>query len=322
MYSANGTSLRGDINVKVEEASLADTKFIADRVLPVFSVPLKTGQYPKIQIAAGELLSLGSVDRAPDGSYGEVKRSWTYDTYTTQDRGLEERVDDVDQKDMSRYFNMEVAAAKLVLRNMKLAAEARAAAAIMNASTFTDATAAKVNWTYTLLTTLDFPSDVYAAVDRVKGKGEDANTIVMSQACWMNVRRATKTLNHVVGSVGAGAMVTPSTVATSFAELGITQVLIGRSTYNSAKKGQTASIANVWGDTYCWVGYVESGANSLAGSGAGFQLVWNEEGGQYVTETYRDEGRRSNIVRVRQHSIEKIVNANAGTLITTSYSAS
>jgi hypothetical protein len=39
-----------------------------------------------------------------------------------------------------------------------------------------------------------------------------------------------------------------------------------------------------------------------------------------VTETYRNETRRSNIVRVRQNTTEKIVDATQGTLITTQYS--
>jgi hypothetical protein len=54
--------------------------------------------------------------------------------------------------------------------------------------------------------------------------------------------------------------------------------------------------------------------------GAGFTLVWNAEGGIFVSETYRDEKRRSNMVRVRQNTTEKVINANAGTLITTQWS--
>lgn len=322
MYPTNGSTLRGDINIKVEEAAHADKFFIADRVLPVFSVPMKSGQYPKLQIAAAELMTPGSVNRAPDGSYGEVSRAWTYDSYDTVDRGLEERVDDSDQKDLSRFFNLEVTAARLVLRNMRLAAEVRAAAAIMNASTFADYTSPSVNYTYSLIATMNFALDVQAAIDRIEANGGVANTIVMSRAVANLIRRSTLMNSFVVGTVGPGSQTNPSTIQAAFADYGITNVLIGGASYNAGKKGQTKSMSPVWGNTYVWVGQVNSGASALEQGGAGFQLVWTAEGGQYVTESYRDESRRSNMIRVRQHSIEKIVDAGAGTLITTNYAAS
>ena len=58
----------------------------------------------------------------------------------------------------------------------------------------------------------------------------------------------------------------------------------------------------------------------MTAGGAGFTLYWNQDGGLYTSETYRNEGRRSNMVRVRQNTAEKVVDATAGTLITTQYS--
>jgi hypothetical protein len=320
LYPSSGATIRSDINAVVEEAAGADSFFIGDRVMPQYGVDAKSGTYPKLEIAGGELLTKASTVRQPTGSYGEISRAWTYDTYDCVDRGLEAPVDDTTQKDLSRFFNVEASQAKWCLRNMKLDHESRVATAVMNATTFGAGTSSSVAYTEALIATLNFPLDVLAAIERVRANGQNPNTVVMSSAVYNRVRRGTLTQSWVAGSVNKGAIVTADTIAQSLASEGITQVLVGRSYYNSANKGQTKSMSAVWGNTYVWVGVVNNGARDLRDGGSGFTLVWNAEGGLWVSETYRDEKRRSNMVRVRQNTTEKVVDATAGTLITTQYS--
>lgn len=320
MYPSSGATLRADINAKVEEASSADTFFIGAKAMPPLPVEAKSGTYPKIQIAGGELLTSGATERSRGGSYGEATRNWTSDTYECVDRGLEEPVDDVDQKDLARFFNLEVAAAKWTLRNVMLAHEIRVAAALLNTSTFGSATNSAVAYTEANLATLSFVADVLAAIERVRNNGINPDTIIMSSPVYNRIRRGTLVQNFVAGSIARGAEVTQSTLAQAFADEGIRQVLVGRARYNSAKKGQAYSAANVWGNTYIWVGLCNPNARVPQDGGAGFTFYWNAEGGLFVTETYRDEKRRSNMVRVRQNTVEKVVDATAGTLIATQYS--
>jgi hypothetical protein len=322
MFKEAGTVLRADINMLVEEAANAEKFLIGNQVVPPVMVSAQSGQYPYIAVEGGELLTAGSVDRNPDGSYGEVSRSLSSDTYACQDRGLEERVDDANKADLARYFALEALAGRLTLRNVMLAAEVRKAAVIMNASNFT-ATAAVVSHTVTNIATFDFPLDVLNAIDRCEDDGNAPNTIVISSPEYNLVVRGTKTLAFVKGSVGAAADINADSLQLAFAKRGITKILVGAGRVNTAKKGQTRSVTKIWGNTYIWVGQVNPNANVIQDmGGAAFELVWNAEGGQYVTETYRDESRRSNMVRVRQNTIEKVVNTTAGQLITTSYSLS
>jgi flagella basal body P-ring formation protein FlgA len=54
--------------------------------------------------------------------------------------------------------------------------------------------------------------------------------------------------------------------------------------------------------------------------GVGRTIVWTADApGMFVTETYRSEPRRGDMVRVRMHSAEKIVDATAGELLTTGW---
>jgi len=317
---SSGATIRADLNLKVEEAQMADDFFIGTRALPPLGVDAKSGTYPKLQIAAGELLTASATERSTDGSYGEVTRQWTTDTYDCVDRGLEERVDDAQARDVARWFNLELTAARLVLRQMMLAHEVRAAAALINATTFGAGTNSAVAYTEANIATISFVADVLAAIERVRNNGTNPDTIVLSSTVYNRIRRGTLVQNFVAGSLGKGSEVTGSSLAQAFADEGIRQVLVGKARYNSAKKGQAHSAANVWGNTYVWVGKSNQNALDAKDGGAGFTFYWNAEGGLFVTESYREEKRRGNIVRVRQNTTEKIVDSTAGTLITTQYS--
>ena len=289
-------------------------------LLPFWGVDAKSGTYPKLTKAITELLKPGSTDRERGGSYGRIKRAWTTDTYDTADRGLEEAMDDCDVKDTSRWFSLASVTATSVLNAMRLAQEIRAAAAIMNATTFGAGTNSTVAYTEANLATIDFVADLQAAIERIGDNAEEADTVVMSPAVYNRLRRSTLLKAFITGSNLPAANITPNTIQQAFAAEGIKQVLVGRARYDSAvkKSTQTYSAANVWGNTYIWVGKVGSGDPYTGG--AGRTLGWNAEGGEFVTETYREEAIRSDIIRVRQHTIEKIIDASCGTLITTQYS--
>jgi hypothetical protein len=320
MYPTSGATLRGDINVKVEEAQASDRFFIGQKALPPFGVAAKSGQYPKLDRRYTELLGAGASVRTQTGSYPEVTRAWTSDTYDCIDRGLEEAVDDAVARDLGRFFDVEVTKAKLALRSLMLDHEIRVAAEIMSATNFGAGTDSAVAWTEANIATINFPKDILDAIERVNDNGAEANTILLSSTAFNRIKRSTLLQNFCRGSKASDATLnlTASAVAEAFADNGITQVLIGRARYNSAKKGQAYSATSVWGTTYCWVGEVKEG--SLEAGGAGRTLVWNAEGGLFVTESYRNETRRSNMVRVRQNTAEKVIDGSAGTLITTQWS--
>jgi hypothetical protein len=229
-------------------------------------------------------------------------------------------VDDAQARDVARFFNLEATAAKLVLRQMMLAHEVRVAGALINATTFGAGTNSAVAYTEANIATISFVADVLAAIERVRNNGTNPDTIVLSSTVYNRIRRATPVNNFVTGSIGKGSETTATTLAQAFADEGIRQVLVGKARYNSAKKGQAHSAANVWGNTYIWVGKANQNAMNAKDGGAGFTFYWNAEGGLFVTESYRDEKRRGNVVRVRQNTTEKVVDATAGTLITTQYS--
>lgn len=312
--------LRADVNVLVEEASGAVKNLIGTQLMPPFPVDDKAGQYPVFKKGKGELLNADdTTTRTESGSYGRVKRTYEDDNYTCVDRGLEEEVDDTYVKNVSRFFDAETTAAKHVMQQVMLAHEVRVESEIMSTGNFGAGTNSAIAYTEANIATIDFPQDVIAAVERMADNAEEANTIAMSSTVFNRIRRATLTQNFMRGNRPSDGtlLVTASALAAAFADLGIEQILIGKARKNGAKKGQSYSASNVWANTYCWVGKVASG--DFSNQGAGRTLVWNKEGGLWVTESYREEKIRSDVMRVRQNTAEKIIDGAAGTLITTQF---
>lgn len=318
-YSDGGVIFRGDLQSVVEEARNKEALLIGLKVFPTYGVPVRQGRYPRWKLAKGKLLNKESTLRAPNGEYGEIVRSFEQDTYDCVDRGLEERVDDTFKADVARYFDAEATAARLTDFNFRLDHEVRVAAELMNSSNFT-ATNSLTSYTEANITTMDFAADVTDLIARLDAKGATANTIVLSSAVANRIKRSTRFQNFVRGNLPAGqpVLMTNAQIALAFSEYGISQVLFGRASYNSSKKPDTYTASSIWGNTYVWVGNVQGG-DPMQG-GAGRTLAWQEGGGILTTESYRDDKRRSDIVRVRQHTDEKVIDGTAGELITTQYS--
>src|SRR4051812_36719890 len=108
MYPSSGATIRGDLNTHVEQGAANDKFFIGQQVFPMWGVEKKSGTYPLLKLANGSLLTANSSLRMPKSSYNEIDRAWDADTYDTIDRGLEELIDDTQQKDVKRFFNQEV----------------------------------------------------------------------------------------------------------------------------------------------------------------------------------------------------------------------
>jgi hypothetical protein len=321
MYSNTAAVLRPDIMGDVEEAKLPNEVYIADQALPIYNSTTKSGQYPKFKATTSQVLKDISASRARGAGYPRVVRSFDNDTFDCVDYGLEEAIDDAyDRRDLGRFFDVEVATARRALQNVKIGREIRGSSLLM-ATTFT-ATAAAVNYTETNIATINFMKDVQGCQTRLLQYGRVADTIVMSDVLFNQIIRSTLFRGLSATSGVISASVAPLASAQQMAQIaGVGQVLVGKAYYDAAKHDKAVSATSIWGTTYIWVGSAKGG--ELMDSGAARTMVWSEDAPSlYVTETYREESNRSDVVRVRMNVDEKVLDAKAGQLITTSYSAS
>jgi hypothetical protein len=324
MYSLQAVS-RQEISAFLEQGRGLGKHYIGTKVLPIHTVTARAGRYPRTKLATANTMKREQTKRSSSGSYNETTSQHEWDTYDCEDRGLEERIDDSKAAEMKSFFDLEKITAANVTRKCELEFEINAAGLIMNEANFakTDATVAM---TEANIDSIDLPQDINAAIELVCGRGEDVNTMVFSQILWNRLRRSKLLQDYLYGKIGGDVnkrLIGTKDLQTAFAldmDGKSLEIHIARAKYDVAPKGRdTASLLPIWGNDYIWVGDVKSG--DFANGGAGRTLVWDADipSGLYATETYRNEGRRSDMVRVRTNSIEKMVNENAGQLIKTNY---
>ena len=316
MYSTTATH-RSDINAVVEQAQAADKNLLAQKILPVKSVKSRAGEYPIIELASGKLMRHETTKRNASGTYNEITRAHGWDDYRCIDRGLEERVDDAKAKEMGSYFSLEKMTAKQLRRHVSLDFEVSAAGIIMNAANFS-VTTKKVAYTEALIDTMDVPHDVEEAKLEVLSRGEECNTMVLSALMWNRIRRSKQMQAYVWGKISDSTGKKQLTAKMLEEAFEIETVHIAKGHHDTGK-GKTVDVSAIWGNDHIWLGNVQGG--DFDNGGVGRTLVWDamSPGGLFSTETYRDNKRKSDMCRVTSNSIEKLVNKNAGQLISTGW---
>ena len=318
-YTNAQATPRSDIYALVMQANADFNKmFIGDQVLPVKGEDVKRGIYMKAKLANGELMNGDAKPRAAGAAYDRINRSYDVDQYDAIEYGLESVIDDAYESEVERFMNLEATEAMLLERSLRISYEVRVAAAVMNASTFT-ATAAAVAYTEANLATINLPADVAAAKLRLLKKGIVPNAVIMSANVFYRIQRSTLMQNQIFGVVpkSAGQFTLPGEDDVARA-LGVDKLYVAKAAKNGNQKGQTFSGSFIWADTYVSVCQIQGGEYQAGGIGRTIQ--WTKDTtGLFTPETYRSDERRSNILRVRQHTAEKIIDETAAELITTSY---
>lgn len=319
-YTNSQATPRSDIYALASQANSDFNKlFIGDQIFPVKGEDVKRGIYMRAKLANAELLNGDAVPRASGDAYQRINRKYDTDTFDCVEYGLEGVIDDAYESEVERFMNIEATEAALLERSLRISYEARVAAALFNASTFT-ATGATVAYTAANIATIDVVNDVDLARARMLKNGLIPNAVVMSYNVYQRIRRSTLLQNQIYGVVPRGANQKMLPGEQDVAEaLGVEKLLVGKAPKNANNKGQTYSGSFIWGDTYFAVCVIAGGEYTAGGVGRTIQ--WTKDTtGLFTPETYRSDERRSNILRVRQHTAEKVIDETAAELITTSYS--
>ncbi len=319
-YIAGGSTIRADINQALIEGPAADVGLIGATLLPLQNVQAKSGTYLKVELGGGELLSNNAASRSAGSGYQRSIRSFTSANYATEEFGLEELLDDSNVQDLNRFFSYEAETARFLLRQLKLSHEKRVSDLLWaNTTPFTTSDQSRaVAYTQGNIATIDVARDVAAAKLALAKLGYEANCVAMSANVFELIRRSTLLQNQFFGVISdTGArLLTEAEIA---AALGVQTLAVGRAAINSANKGKAYSGGFVVPDTKIIVGQIAGG--EFTAGGIGRTLVWAADAAGFVSESYRDEARRSNVLRVRMNTDEVVIDPNAAVRITTDFSA-
>jgi len=326
-YTNAQATPRSDIFALMMQANTDFNKmFIGEDVFPVKTEDVKRGIYMRANLANAQLLNADAVPRESGASYQRVNREYDVDQFDCQEYGLEAVIDDSYEEEVDRFMNLEATEAMLLERSLRISYELRISNAF-NTTNFTTtpitpaASYVKANQTGTS-GLVDPCGDVDTAKLALAKNGYIANSVIMSANLFYFVRRCQLLQNQVYGVVprvaGQRALPAEEDVARAF---GVDNLFIGKAPYNGNQQGLSYSGIFIWGDTYIWVGVVQGG--EYQAGGAGRTIQWSKDTtGLFTPETYRSDERRSNILRVRQHTAEKVIDPLAFVAITTSYTGS
>ena len=311
------TTIRADIAQAVFEGlSNKNNLFIGSEVMPVFSSDVRSGAYLKLNLGDSEALNDDALKIAAGAGYPRTSRRFTSDSFDAIEYGLEEVLPDSNRRDLDRFFDTEVNIAAMLLRQIQVSHEARVASAAFAANGLT-AISASAAYSDANITSFDVPGDVAQAKLELAKYGVLANTLIMSMPVFERIRRSAKVQNQFFGIVPSdqSRLLSEGEVA---AAVGVDRVLVGRAPKNTAKKGQVYSGGFIWSNTYMALANTVGG--DFSGGGFGRTIVWAADSPvPFVSETYRDEARRADVLRVRQNSAEKVIDGSSIIRITTGY---
>lgn len=312
-------TLRPDLAGSVMEFDLAMDRmgFIANRVAPVIEVAKASGSFGRIPIE--QLLQQRSTERAPGGAYS--RGNWKFEpmSYACQEHGAEEPVDDREAEMYAEYFDAEAISAARALDAVVRNYEARIAAEIFNPTTYAGAsltTAVTHEWDDA---TNAVPiTDIEAAVRTMwENTGAWANALIINRHVFRNLRNCDQVIERIQSN-GAGSSTKATEVTTQqLAEVfDLPYILVAGSAKNTADKGQSASIAPLWSDEYAMVCRIAE-TNDIKEPCIMRTLHYGADGSTIggAMETYRDETVRSNIVRCRMDTDEKVIYTQMGHLL-------
>lgn len=287
--------------------------FIASRVLPVFETQLQTSPFGKIPIE--QLLQNPDTERAPGSGYNRGSWTFTTDSYTCEEHGWEEPVDDRESKMYANYFDAEMVSAQrardAVLRNY----EKRVAAAVFNATTWTSYTTAVTNeWDDAANATPveDVHNATLAVYDQC-GLWPDA--LIINRRTFKNLRLCDEiqslSQSQNFMDVRQGA-ITEAQLSTVF-DL---EVIVAGGTQNTADEGIAASLSPIWSNEYAMIAKLNR-TGDIREPGLGRTFHWGQDGSSIgaTMESYRDETVRGDIIRARQDVDEKILYTEAAHLL-------
>lgn len=296
------------------EDPAAGMGFIGLEIMPIFRTAVQSGSYPVIPKEA--LLKLASVDRTPRGLYGRDDYEYERGQFQTAERGFEELLDDSERAlfDQEAPGMAEFVATQRAWWKIMRGQERRIAAKIFNASNFS-ANAVSVCWDVAATATpIDDVKTGIGAFRKQCGMLPDA--LVISYTTYLALQVADQIVDQLKYTF-PGIDVSNLNVQQMARVLGVPRLLVGDAVYDSAGKGQSSTISDIWDDEYAALIKIGNGPD-LTQPSVGRTFLWTEDSPQNpIVEEYREENRRSDVYRVRHHVAEEFIASknDSGTVV-------
>ena len=304
VFASSSASFNPIINEAVNEVDRQE--FVGTRILPVQGTDTQTGKY--VLIKGNQFDNDISKPRAAGANFASTSGEFESASFECVEYGVENMLDDLDIANAQTDALLDIAtvAANQLADDLMVGHELRVASALSGASFNSTAATAAMS----AASTATPIADVSNAVMRLNANGIFRGIHLVMEASLYQEMLQTDDMRNLINGSGTFAWATDQVARV----LGVDEVVICNTRYNSAAKGQSMTTSKIWPTASYYVASLANGPFSSGGIGR--TLAYNARGGQFVSETYRTEQPPASVVRVRNCVDEIIINANAGEKVT------
>lgn len=299
--------VKGDVYVDPALTSLAiayqNLAYITELLMPINKVAKATGKYytfdkSKFRAENGY--------RAPGDPAREVTHAMSAQgTYACEEHAFKEFVPDKIVEQADQPLNPEMDATEVVVEKILIEKEKSLATTMKDTNIITQNVTLVGNQQWSDYTNSDPISDIKTARSTVRGSIlKDPNILMLGKDVFDTLCEHPDILDRI--KYTSKGVITEDILAQVFK---VEKVLVGGAYYNSAKEGQSDSLASIWGKN-AWLVYVDDkpGARKIT-----FGYHFSDE--LRKTEKWRPEGRKGTYVEVSESYDQKLVAAAACYLI-------
>lgn len=284
-------------------------RYVADKVFPELQVEEEKGFISRIPLEA----ETKDIDDARQSDGGYSRSEWEFDdfAYKTVERGHEAKIGAKENAAANFRFNSLVISGDIALSKVFRAHEIRAAAQAQNA-TATNYPEVAVSVKWDLPATATPIKDVLIAIQAIYiATGLRPNRIVIPRLAY-DALRCTEEILDRLGTDNPDNPIIATRKAIA-ALLQIEEVIVADGLKDTADKGQTATLVDIWDKTKVFIGFIDDNPQETSTT-AGWNAHWMGDGSQYDfrMERYFIEANRTHFIRARRQVKIQTVTAGCG----------
>lgn len=238
-------------------------RMIADEVLP--RVPVGRQEFKYYEYALADSFTLPDTKVGRKSAPNQVEFGATEKTGSTEDFGLDDPIPQADLDNAPENIDPRGQAVESITNLILLGREVRAANLLFNLNTYASTNRTTLSGTSQWS---DFTnSDPIAAIQNaLDGCIMRPNVMVIGRRPFSILSRHPKIVKAVLGNAGDSGIARRQDLAELFE---LEDIQVGEAFVNTAKKGQTVSLARTWGN-HCALIYRDRTANTRGGVTFGF----------------------------------------------------
>ncbi len=299
---------RPDLSAQVNEydAEKAATRFIGRLAAPVFTVPEASGGYPIIN--RENFKKPANAKRAEGAKFNRITGEFGKGTFDCEEYGLEYPIDDRKRRRYRNLIDAEAAGSKVLWFQLLLGHEIRVATLYSGAGFSNTNVATDWSTTATAVPLDDIATGIETLEDNC-GVGPADVSMIIPRPDFRELQRTAQVIDKTKYTYPGlqPALLQATQVA---AMLGIKQVLIARSSYDTKEEGVTESMSQIWTAGVMYLAVLADDEGPLEEPSAARTMMWDVNAPEMpVMESYREENIKSDIVRARMDTDEVLTGA-------------